>query len=362
MGSAFGGHKDPVFKTPEPEVTLARIAELSAASDDLPVRRQHVVSRVLLKRFAEPLQGTPKVRAFDLQFGKSKLRSYSSVGYVENFIAFRSAEAERLWARTENLLTDALNAVDRQTLFSEPELVEVIKQAVVMHYLRAEATKLIHQSVWSRVRAQTHAELLADPARLRQFATRRFGTDWEQTRSLTDVADELLAPMTTLQHSDALFQASIENRFDRAQEWVAHQSLEICTSDGPEFVLGDAPAAAYNARRLWPRPALLDASAVVLPLGRTVLASLGPKNQRGSVDRATVNEVNEAQIRQATRRVFAHPKSSVDGFVWSARERRGDPRPRIVSPVKNAAGQVLPASLARAAHSDSLAERCHVER
>lgn len=327
---------------------IDRASRIAATPNDRPVRRQHLVSKVLLKRFASRDRDNLNLRAYDLDHGTSKLRPYASVGYVEDFVRFRSARAEKLWSQTENQLPAALKAVDDKTIFSHPSLVTALKETLVMHYFRAEQTRVAHHHAWTSGSQQTRAALLAQPEMLRSYARVRFGKAWDDAHDLGAIVDEILRHPTELHASEVLFQASLERLFDRGQQWAAPMQLEIGESTSRDFLLGDAPTVAYNAFQLLPRTALMDSATVALPISPRIVISLGIKQAWGPVDAAVINEINEAQIRQATRYVYAHPESNLEGFIRSARSRRGSTSPRPGGSAGESDGTAVPAAFRRA--------------
>jgi hypothetical protein len=108
---------------------LRRIRELQAAGPALGhVTEQHLISKVLLKRFAEP-SGPRRglICPFRLEYPPARHRLVGADGCakVNNFVAWASASVERLWKETEDRLPDALAAMDPGTLFSNAGHVSV---------------------------------------------------------------------------------------------------------------------------------------------------------------------------------------------------------------------------------------------
>lgn len=272
-----------------------------------------------MQRFAHRDRQDPKLRAFTLAYGKSSLKTAGSVGYVTDFVRFRSAVAEKLWQQTENHLPKALRAVDDRTIFSHPELVDTIKQAIVLHYFRTEQARQVHEAVWAEALAQTKADLLEHPTRLRELASQKYGKAWVDSHDLTIIVDDLVADAVRLHDTDVLFQARLEDLLAKGQQSVASQHLEISESVGSDFLLGDSPAVAFQAGKLWPRVALLEAGTVVLPLSRSKVASLGPTHVWQRVDATVVERLNAIEIQQANRQVYFHPLSNFDAFIRQIR-------------------------------------------
>jgi hypothetical protein len=172
---------------------LTRIAELQASPDERPISKQHVVSKVLLKRFAHRDKNAQNIRVFNLAYGTSTLKNPSAVGYIRDFVRFRSAAAEALWAATEDRLPVALMAVDQRKIFDHPDLVTTLKAAIVLHYFRAEQTKLVHEQMWAETIATRKADLLTHPDWLRQLGRQKYGPAWDDAADLDLIVDDLLS-------------------------------------------------------------------------------------------------------------------------------------------------------------------------
>ena len=124
---------------------LRRIRELQAAGPAAGhVTEQHLISKVLLKRFAEP-SGPHRglICPFRLEYPQARHRLVGADGCakVDNFVAWASASVERLWKETEDGLPDALAAMDAGTLFGNAGHVSVIKSAIALHFARSKATR-----------------------------------------------------------------------------------------------------------------------------------------------------------------------------------------------------------------------------
>ena len=108
---------------PTPAEVLRRAAALQGSANDN-VRDQHVVSRVLLRRFEEPdpRDGVDKVYAFDLEYpSSSRLRPVSGCGNpVFDFVPFASRSVEQRWGAIETVLPTTLDAIDDGTFYAEP--------------------------------------------------------------------------------------------------------------------------------------------------------------------------------------------------------------------------------------------------
>lgn len=301
------------------EPTLTRITELQSSPDERRISKQHLVSKVLLKLFAHRDKGAMNVRVVNLAYGTSVRKKPAAVGYVKDFVRFRSEAAEVIWAKTEDRLPAALKAVDNRTIVAHPDLVTTLIAAIVLHYFRAEQTKRTHEQVWAESIATMKAELLTHPDRLRQLCRQKYGFAWDDEADLSHIVNDLVSGAVELHDTEVLFQARLEDLFRKGQERIATSQLEITESINAEFLLGDSPAVAFREGQLWPRTALLDAGTVALPLSRTKVASLGRVQVWHRVAPTVAERLNLIEVQQANRHVFFHPLSALDNFVRKAR-------------------------------------------
>jgi len=108
-----------------PADMLRRIRELQAAGPALGhVTEQHLTSKVLLKRFAEP-SGPHRglICPIRLEYPRPGTGSRADgCAKVDNFVASASASVERPRKETEDRLPDALAAMDTGTLFGDSDI------------------------------------------------------------------------------------------------------------------------------------------------------------------------------------------------------------------------------------------------
>jgi hypothetical protein len=142
---------------------LRRIRELATETAADHVSGQHVLSKVILRRFAAGSgPGGGLLYPFRLRYPQAhhRLVGPDGCGKVPDFIAFASRSAERLWKQTEDKLHDALAAVDNGTLFDSPAHTAAIKDAIALHYVRSSAARLVHVRTVVRVCAASRARWL----------------------------------------------------------------------------------------------------------------------------------------------------------------------------------------------------------
>ena len=311
---------------------LRRIRELQKAGPAAGhVTEQHLISKVLLKRFAAssgPEQGL--ICPFRLEYPQARHRSLGPDGCAkaDNFVAWASASVERLWKETEDKLPDALAAMDAGTLFGKAEHVSVIKAAIALHFTRSKAARVIHARVWAetvergRKRWMTeHRQLLA------------YWFYWEKgfypvgDQALGIFADELMELSLTLAGSGALWRERIESLYLQARAMTGAAGLEILTPRGSgEFLIGDVPALTVRADRagvgVLGGIALAEAQSVFLPLGPRHAAALGRAYRLIRLTSDQVAEANARQLTGAIDYVYLRPGSPLTDTVRSFAEQR----------------------------------------
>jgi hypothetical protein len=314
-----------------PADMLRRIRELQAAWPAAGhVTGQHLISKVLLKRFAEPAgpyRGL--ICPFRLEYPRARHRLVGPDGCtkVDNFVAWASASVERLWKETEDRLADALAAMDAGTLFGNPEHVSVIKSAIALHFARSKATQVIHARVWAetvergRRRWMTqHRQLLA------YWFYRKKGFCPAGDEALGIFADELMGLSHSLAGSGALWRERIESLYLRARAMTEAAGLEILTPHGGEFLIGDVPALTVRADHagvgVLGGIALAEAQSVFLPIGLRHAAALGRTDRTIHLTPDQVSETNARQLRGAIDYVYLRPESPLMDTVRSFAEQR----------------------------------------
>lgn len=131
--------------------------------EGVPVK-QHVVSQVLRRRFVDPSTGLLAV--YDLIEGTERLLPPQVVGFVRGFIRRDAAEAERLWQQTERRLSKVFAAVDDHTILEEPDLLDVLRDAIAMHWARSKTLLAVFEQTWRRLRGKRREILLQDKEKL----------------------------------------------------------------------------------------------------------------------------------------------------------------------------------------------------
>jgi len=296
--------------------------------------RQHLVSQVVLKEFTMPGRGSSgwRLLPFDLKYPERhhKLRPTSRCGWAKNFVAFESASAEQLWGRIEKRVPAALDAVHRGTPFADPAHAEVLRDLVVLHYVRSYHYQKVHDGALERVRANVSVTLARKfPQQLAREAFRETGLHLTGPGALVAYAERYIARSEMIRdhESGKLFRSSIEDMFCKVQKMASTWQVEILTPGSGQFLIGDNPGVTIRrnaAARLELEHGMAfgDAMSMVLPVGPRCLLALGPDNLTGTLAAAAVEAFNTVQVLAAERYVYMHPHSGLERFAAQAAQKR----------------------------------------
>ncbi|MGW4816876.1 DUF4238 domain-containing protein [Kitasatospora cineracea] len=298
-----------------------RIEELRPEADRR-VLRQHLISRVLLKRFSAPngSRGHQLV-PFDLD-NPGRLHKATGVGAcgtMHNFAHYASASLEQVWSRLESQIPKVAQAVDDGSVFSDPQHVKVLKDLIALHLVRSLHYRAVHENVFAQVYTEHRIELLTSKADLLRAAVlERSGLHLAGPQGLMAAADQILRPHLDNFVNGADFRVRIEETFEKAKELIGSGGLEILLASEGEYLLGDTPALTISQEegKCTYHMAIGDSTAIVLPFGpKHLLVGRTPRNGFDAATPQTVDYLNRLQIEAAQRRVYFRPRSGLDRFV-----------------------------------------------
>ncbi|WP_369180963.1 DUF4238 domain-containing protein [Streptomyces mutabilis] len=299
----------------------ARIEELRPEADHHVVG-QHVISQVLLKRFATPFGSNGlKLVPFNLDHPDRlhKLASPRECGKVKYFARFASASLEQVWGKLETRIPDAARAVEQGDVFQHEQHVQTLKDLIALHVVRSLNYRNVHERTFAKVYTEHRTALLTDQSDLLRLAVlQRSGLHLSGPQGLAAAADQILSPHLANFENGADFRARIEVTFDKAKEMISSAGLEILVPAAGEFILGDTPALAIqqSGTRTAFNVAIGDSTAIVLPFGpKHLLVGRTPRNGMSIATEETVGFLNRLQIEAAEQRVYLRPRSGQEAIV-----------------------------------------------
>jgi hypothetical protein len=286
------------------------------------VREQHVVSRIILKRFVGtvPHRRAGSLEVIDLRYPEAK-PTYSGprgCGRIDNFVRYASRSLEQLWGTVENRLDRAIAACDDRSVFAHPEHVKTLKDAIVVHLVRSVQTRPFLDKIWEANLAGLRAAMRDRPDVLARAFVRRYGMYPGGPEGLGLVLDDALRPSFALKDADAFFRESLERLFNLGSEYLEARGLEVSRPAAGEFVISDAPAAAVGTDGrigLLQGVGINSATTVALPLGPGLLVSTGDADGFQQLSQEYVAEVNRWQVHGASQHVYCRPGSGLYGTI-----------------------------------------------
>jgi hypothetical protein len=285
----------------------------------MPVRKQHLVSEVILRRFAD---ANGQILRIDLKSGKMAPRHPAACMYELDFISAASDEAEALWKTVEDRMWSAYVALENGAADQDPDAIATIKDCIALHFIRSHTIKYVAQQS-SRSAIQTMLNrLMGEEGRKvdrNYLEENKIILAGPQGREFA--ARKLLATVEPALSSPDEFWKRVRDQFQNLKAWCAPLQLEILTpkDDAGDFLIGDTPALSYEAGNLMGGPkagVTLDrAAAVYMPLSPRYVVSLAVKGGRYAVERPLVALVNQMQILNAHKQICSRTTSQI--VAWN---------------------------------------------
>lgn len=298
------------------------------------VQRQHVVSQVLLRGWAD----NGMLRAIKLRYGSAKLRSPKAEGFVPWYVVSDYSHViEALWKEVEDLTPAAVASVRDGSIFGKPDEIDVLRRLFATHCVRAKSTRLSWSESLARQMQDGHLaniiEMARDDGVLAALYEHQTGLVATSPVQLERALDQLIADLGG--KFDAGGEAFVEQMlelYDKVLDFVRTRGgIEIGQTNGSALIIGDNPAAAYDAvrRKAGSRDGvnIQTATNLVMPLTPTHVLAVGGANRFVPLEQPHIDLFNQIQIVCAVDSVYVQP-SATDLKSWVLREReafmRGD--------------------------------------
>jgi len=314
-----------------------RIAQLPPPTGSDP-RKQHVITRALLKGFAEP--GTAgkgwTLTPYDVVNRRLlKPRGVRGCGFVLDFIMYAAQSAESTWKSVEDDLPTAIEAARAGDLHlaENSRLRDTITDAIALHYVRTPRVRQQHSELTEKVTSAVRARTLAErPADLEREFLRRTGLVPAGPEALDAVLDDVMRPWRESVASGALARVSLVSLFERIsaglrglpiEVWHTAPKSELLISDNAAFTFAfsaDGTSAETNM-------AFGDSQGAALPIARDCLVAIGSTPKDEVLPAHTASLLNEIQVRNAGTYVYFRPGSGLARFVESAAQTRATKGP-----------------------------------
>ena len=292
-----------------------RLAALRAQAGDN-IREQHVVSRSLLKEFADDQRQLHTVSVTD-RTAKVIRRGPKGLGKIPNFVPQASQSAEQLWGETERQIPALLHRCDTDAILGDPDATAGIRDVVALHYVRNRSLRRVHQHAYGNSREAVKRALQARPEYVEDFQ-RRFGRPPRGNEDLEFFFEMVLARSWDTDFRDGLLlRFSVERLFRGCRRWMSERPIQIVHPVSGEFLIGNAPVITLGMQGQI-GVALGDAEQIFMPLTPRSLLAFGP-SAIGEVPETSVKQFNALQVRAAHEFVFLRPGSGLEQFVRDTR-------------------------------------------
>jgi Protein of unknown function (DUF4238) len=285
---------------------------------------QHVVSEVLLRRFAGT-DGT--IGVYDIVDRREFATGPGAVGAVSNFIAFEPKASEETWSAIETRLPNLIAMIEEGADPSDPSVDEAAKDIFALHWARSHTMRVIWETSVPRNLDRRQLEMLNSPELPAVFRDLT-GLEPVGIGALEYAAEAIRRRIEENFGTGELFSERIHAQFAEVRERLDPLSVEVTKLREGEFILGDNPALTIS--RDLPGAGPLggvpwsSADTVVLPLGPYLALSFAQVPRTIDGDLRYVEVVNAAQARGALRHLFFRPESALGAVIRSRFE--GGPR------------------------------------
>ncbi|MCF6506855.1 DUF4238 domain-containing protein [Blastococcus sp. MG754426] len=276
-------------------------------------RKQHTVSRVLLRRFAKG--GT--LTAYDRQKDVLTQKGPGGAFWVEHFDQHDPLGAEERAGAVESRVPEVLARVDGRTVLDDDDAVSALIDLMALHWVRSPAVRMAHERVKAAVVSSSKRRLASQEALLSLAFTQRTGLH-AATRGELEWMNEQMHEIEPKLAEEWWSDRLILN-FRSARQIMGRHSLQVGYFDEPVLVIGDSPVIVRNAdgSGLGPHQgvALGDASEICMPIGPQVLIALGPASGTVQFDSAAADRFNEMQALSFVRWLGAAPSSPAESWM-----------------------------------------------
>jgi hypothetical protein len=278
--------------------------------------RQHVISEVVLRRFAGRVSSVGRLLArFDLAAGQATLAKAKDVGYVENFVPVDSKATEDLWHTVETRLRQAITAARSGTALNSPAHAATLRHAAALHFVRNPQTLIIHNQSFADA-LKNGIDALANTSHAAEAFRQKYGLEPAGPEALRLGAEAIHGRLIKLHEEGGLFRLSVQRLFEKVCDRFDTKGIQILTpaSTSKEFLLGDLPAItvdrATGAAGRAGGVTIDQADEILMTLTPRFLLILGPPNGTRSIPDHEVDSYNALQARLARDYLIHRPAAT----------------------------------------------------
>ncbi|PZT91589.1 MAG: hypothetical protein DI630_29370 [Gordonia sp. (in: high G+C Gram-positive bacteria)] len=276
-----------------------------------PPRKQHVVSQVLLRRFA--VDGDIEVLAMDYPHSGWRRHSPAAVGYVKDFVRANAEEVEQVWAEVESRLARAFADVDRgSSVKPRGATEEALRDCLALHWARSRRVRDTVGRAWNDVRARSQADLATRPELLDRSFLQLTGLHPAGPQARAIANDRLHEGPDDIR-SGRHFADRVVEFFVHAQDKLASSHIAVydIPDEAEDLLLSDSPVVAPNREHTGWGPgevALGDAIAFAMPIGPRTAVSAHPTPTRHTITIEEALELNQMQRQVVVSHLYRRPR------------------------------------------------------
>lgn len=278
-----------------------------------PPRKLHLLSKVVLRRFCDG-RGLMSTLNPQRPSERMKLKAPGAVCFTKDLKPKDPFAFEELWKSVEDVVGEALQAVDDGTIFSDERLTGLLRQCLALHFARSLTILRMASDLAPIMMKNAEERMLHDPRLVSLGGLIPAGPEGREIMARSSrerIESQWFRP-------DLLIPERFMANFQVALRRVEGHPFEIAVAEDGEFLIGDAPAQTFDpAKGVGPLGGVPwdQAKTVLMPLGRRHAMGLAPVSKYVTFDRPGIEFLNGIQIARAEQRVMWHPDAALEEFV-----------------------------------------------
>jgi hypothetical protein len=270
--------------------------------------RQHVVSQVVLRRFADE---SNLLSVFDRISGRVTRKGAGGIAFVDNLVAHEPEASELLWKAVEDHVPELFSALESRSLLDEPSLVDLAKDLIALHWGRSHTLL----AIWNELIPEK-LQLLVDRLLTRFTPEEAFlsvtGLYPPSTQVAKAYVEEFIARTWGDQFIDgSLFRERLEFNYEKARSLAASSSLQVAEALTSAFLIGDNPALSVqrDSTSVGPLQGVSWdlADTILMPVDPKYCIGLGPEPKWIECNSTEVMKTNRPQLAGFVRHLVFPP-------------------------------------------------------
>lgn len=272
-------------------------------------RRQHTVTKAILKRFADPK--TKRLEEYDFPSDTHSPEKPNDVGYVLDFIDYDAQRFEDKWQKSEQKIGAIYEAFRRGALHTDAKAIDAAKNLIALHAARSRTMSHVINLSRERSRQALIGSLLGtQQTKLAEAFQQRTGFIATGFGALQLQAEWEANQAASTTEGGQFFGWRVETNFDDLKDFLSRTSIQVLVASptSRRFMIGDDPCPSMKAHSdgLGPLGGVpwKDATTIVLPLSPDFAIALRDKPETVELSDDHVEFLNRVQMSNAETSVF----------------------------------------------------------